>query len=515
MLIGDIAGRNAKRYPQKVGLISEGRSYTFKEFNGRVNRLAHALLDMGLEKGGRVAILAEGCPEYAEIYFALAKTGLVAVPLNYALGSKGISYMMGSTEARMLVFGSNYGEAVNSLRSVLGDVKYICLGTELPWAKGYEALLSSCLGVESEVVLGEGDLFIIAFTSGTTGSPKGVMLSHKNVLSNPVNFMAECGTGPDNVALLLVPTSWFTWFWYLLNYFYVGAKVVILREFEPKMVLKLIEREKVSDLFLTCDMLASLLECPGIEKYDLTSLRALMYGGGYIPQSLIEKIFRTLGKIVFQFYATTEAPSTACLRPSDHILEGPLRARTLSCGREVINMDVRILNKEGKDVPLGEIGELVVKGDSVMLGYWKEPKATANVIKGGFFHTGDMARVDEEGYIYVLGRKEEVISEGDEGIIFSREVEDMLCSHPAVKEAAVVKVAEKQLEEATEAFVALQQDIDVTGRELIEYCRLKGLSENAIPMRIIFIDRLPRTPSGKLLRRELLEKSGRDEYRGM
>ena len=506
MVIGEIISRNARRYPDKVALIFGNNKRTFKELNDRANSLLNGLLDMRVGKGDRVAILADNCLEYSEVYCAIAKGGVVIVPVNCRLNPPELLHIINNSEANTLILGQNYLEMVKSLRSQLHTVKnFIIIGDKSDGMKSYQGLVSHYPPNEPKTKVNEDDLFSLVHTSGTTGLPKGVMATHKNWLANLVNMVIEFRITHDDVALLATP-FFFASGVDMLVQFYIGSTCVILQDFEPKIALETIEKEQVTITLMVPAMIASLLEYPGTEKYNLSSIRLILYGGASLPLEILKGGHKILGNVFAPIYGQMEAFRPLALPTEDLASQTPEERmkRLSSCGRELINIETRVIDENGKDVAPGEVGEIVVKGDIVMKGYWKQPKATAEAIHDGYYYTGDLATVDEKGYVYTVDRKKDVIVSGGNKI-YSKEVEEIIYTCPSVAEAAVIGVPDQELGESVKAVVALKEGTKTTKEEIIDLCR-HNLEAYKVPRSVDLVNKLPRNPTGKILKDTLRAK---------
>ncbi|MEW6615201.1 MAG: fatty acid--CoA ligase [Thermodesulfobacteriota bacterium] len=510
MLIGDILRRNAKLYPHKTAIVFEGKKHSYGELDDRVKRLAAGLMAKGIGKGDRVGLLEHPCPEYIELYIAIPKIGAVLVPLNCRLAGREMEFIINDAEVKMLIMG---GEFIDVIRSIRGNLKTVgtcfAMGDTAPPGMGrYEDMITGFPPEFWEIVIDDDDVAIQMYTSGTTGKPKGAMLSHKNLVSMYMSRIIDFKLDENDVFLSAVP-YYHTAAEYALVTLYAGGTLVIHNRFLPGAFLDTLETEKVTFTLGVPSMVNFLLQ--HIEKnprdYDFSNLRIFLYGASPMPVTVLRKAMETFKPVFLHSYGLTEAsPGVTFLRSEEHILEGPEEKvkRLASCGKEIFNVEARVVNKQGTDVKPGEMGEIIVKGDNVMKGYWKLPEETAETIKNGWLHTGDMATVDEEGYIFIMDRKKDMIISGGENI-YPREVEEVLYSHPSVLEAAVIGVPDEDWVEAVKAFVVLKEGENATEQEVIDFCKVNMASYKK-PKFIEFLDALPRTAAGKVLKRELREK---------
>lgn len=509
MIIGDILRRNAKLYPGKIGLKFEDRYYSYLEFNQRVNRLANGLSDLGLVKGDRVGILERNCPEYIEAYFAIAKTGTVAVPINPRCSRDEFVFLMQDAGVVALITGDEFIENIDSWRDQLEQLKHVIVRGEVDFnaSISYEKFIATMPADEPGTTVTENDLYQIMYTSGTTGRPKGVMGSHRNYMANTVNMVLELKIQHDDVSILVMPLYHIGGLWPTLVHFYQGGRIVVQRNFDEVAVLEAIQEEQVTTFNLVPIMLIRLLEHEHLEQYDLRSLRLIFYGGAPMPVPVLRKGLEFFGNRFMTGLGMTEASGGILfLQPEDLCLEGPEAKvnRLNSVGRDAVNVVTRIVNEEGNDIKPGEIGEVIVRGDNVMSGYWNLPDETANTIRNGWLHTGDLATIDDEGYVFVVDRAKDIIISGGENIS-SKEVEDALYGHPGVLEAAVIGIPDERWGESVHAVVVTRNENGLTEEILFESCNEK-LAGFKRPRSVEFVQQLPRNALGKVDKVKLKEK---------
>jgi len=511
MIFGDLITRNARRYPEKEGIICEEKRFTWHQVNQRVNKLVHALRRLGISKGDRVAILSGNCHQYWECYCAGGKSGIILVPLNYRLVGRELLYILNNAEAAMIIMGPEY---IDTIRFILGDLSCIRHLISFGDAQGdilsYEGLIQKELGDEPESDVDEHDLFLIMYTSGTTGLPKGVMITHKNVLTDALDDMYAYSMKKEDALLATPPLYHAAGTAISYSAMYVGAKIVIMKRWDADHALELIDQEGITTSWWNAAMLSDLLKSPLLHDKDHSSLRSVMYAGSPMPVELLKQAFPIFGKVFWGLYGLTENTSSAtCLPIEEHFTEGPDNKvrRLFSVGKELISLHVRVVNERMEDIKPGEVGEIVVKGDTVMKGYWKNPEATQETIKDGWLFTGDLARVDEDGYIYIVDRKKDMIISGGENI-YSKEVEDVINSHQAILESSVIGVEDAKWGESVKAIVVLKSNEKLTAEELIDYCK-RNMASYKKPKFVEFVDSLPRNPSGKVIKAELRKKYGK------
>ncbi len=522
MNIGLVAARHARRYPEKVALVDANadRRETWRELNARVNRLGHALLARGLRKGDRMAIYSRNCLEYLELFFACAKTGLVVQPLNWRGTPEEVAYTLKDGEPRGILVSPEHAASYRQIQGQLRGVEFAAgLGAEHGFALDYEAWIAAQPDTEPATIdtVGDDDLYFICYTGGTTGVAKGVMITHRNAYTTMVNMTAAEKITAEDVYLILGQMFHIA---VLLphGYLFHGARVVILN-FEPRRTLEVIARERVTSFLAISSMLNYLIDVPDFASYDTSSLRLIAYGGGPFSSTTLERGMKAFPGVGFlQYMGQTELSiMSAWLSPQDHLrgLRGePHLLR--SCGREALLCDARVVDENDCDVPRDgrTTGEMVVRGENVMKGYWKLPELTAETLRGGWCHTGDIACWDKDGYFYVVDRKKDMIVSGGLNI-FSATVEEAVYKHPAVKECAVIGVPHSAFGETVKAVVVLREGHRATAEEIIETCR-QHLAGYMKPTSVDFVEELPKAPTGKVLKRILKEKywQGRDRRVG-
>jgi long-chain acyl-CoA synthetase len=507
-----LINRAVREYPEKTAIVYDGARRTFREFDKRVNAFANGLLKIGVKKGDRVGMLLTNRPEFIEIDFALAKTGIVRVPLNSRLTGADHCYMLDDSEADLLIFGEGFTEVVKTIRPSLKTVKRFIRVSEglsrenIPAAIDYEQLIEKNAPDDPFGEIEEEDLHTLFYTSGTTGKPKGAMLSQKSWANVAVNLILDYGpVTEDDVILNTQPLSHGAGF-FVLPYFIRGATNVLLPEFKPSIVFETIEREGVTVLKLVPSMLYQLLDAPEKSRYDLSSLHSIIYGGSPIAVPRLKEAIQFFGRKLVQLYGQAEAPMCiSTLSRLDHVVEGPEDAvkRLSSAGRPCVNVEVRIVDENGKDRDTGEVGEVIVRGDHLMQGYWKLPEATADTLKKGWVHTGDMGYFDSAGFIFLIDRKRDVIISGGFNI-YPKEIEDAIIIHPKVKEVAVIGVPDEKWGEAVKALVVSIEGVEIKEEEIIDHCRhhLAGFKK---PKSVEFLKALPRNPYGKVQKTVLRE----------
>lgn len=503
--LGEIPRKGAMLYGDKAAIIFEGTRITYRELDERVSRLANVLIGLGAKRGGRVSILADNSHKFMEVYLAVAKAGLSVTPLNTRLSDKELTHIVNDCEATAFFAGDGYEERSLGLKRELKNISHwISLDKKAEGFMFYEDLLKDVSAVDPMVEVNEDEMAVLMYTGGTTGLPKGVMLSHGNIIAcSYAEVLSFSITSKDTLCYML--PLFHIAFWPVISHLMVGGTSVILRRADIGEILKAIEDYKCTFTVMLPTLLTWLLDDPRLEQFDLSSLRFIMYAGSPMPLEVLKKCIHKFGNIFNAGYGLTEAaPGVTNLLSEDHCLEGPKSKLLGSCGRPALFVDVMIVDDD--DVPLkpGEIGEIVVRGKNIMKGYWKNPDLTATTLRGGWLHTGDVGMMDEDGYLFLSDRKADMIITGGENV-YPKETEDALYEHPAVMECAVVSSPDERWGEKVKAVVVVKPDMPVTEEELINHCKTR-LAGYKCPKGVEFWSELPKTPIGKILRRDIKKK---------
>ena len=503
--------------PDRVAVVFERKKYTFSQLNERVDRLANALSSLSVKKGDRLAMLQVNCNQFVETYFAAAKLGAIYVPLNFRAKGNELTYMLNTAEASTLLVGERYIELLNSLRSNLTSVRhFISVESRHEGMLYYEDMIASSPVGEIVTEIDDDDTTILLYTAGTTGVPKGVMLSHNSFAVYVLENVTPADPELEERNILTVPLYHVAGIQAMMAAIYGGRTLVMERQFDAKEWMELVESEKANRAMMVPTMLKQLMDHPEFGEHDLSSLKVITYGAAPMPLEVIKRALEAFPGVSFiNAFGQTETASTiTTLGPEDHIISGTEEEREkklrrlASIGKPMSDVEMRIVDEDGRELPVGQVGEIVARGPRVMTGYWKDEEKTEKTIdKDGWIHTGDMGYMDEDGYFYLAGRAMDMIIRGGENIS-PEEVEAVLRTHPKVEEAAVIGIPDEEWGEQPRAIVVLKQGEVATAEEVIEYCRA-NLSSFKRPRSVVFIDELPRNPMGKVLKRVLQERYGK------
>jgi fatty-acyl-CoA synthase len=498
--VADLLRRTALRLPDKMAVRAPGTEWTYGEFHSLSIRVARGLAGLGLEQGARVAVIARNSPIFACLRYALAARGLVIVPINSMLGAEEIAFILRDSGARALCVDREFANVGRQAAATAAEV------TTFVWMhdedapsrdmKSFRALASAAPGPPA-IVHGRS-LLQILYTSGTESLPKGVMLSHEAVISQYVSCLIEGEISASDVMLHAMPLFHCAQLDVFLGpSIYVGGENIITSDTRPESLLSLLDAHRVSSFFAPPTVWISLLRSSLFDRADLSSLRKGYYGASIMPVPVLEEMQARLPQTRFwNFYGQTEmAPLATVLKPEDQFRKAG------SAGRPALNVESRIVDEGGADVEVGAIGEIVHRSPHLLTGYFNNAERTAEAFAGGWFHSGDLARIDSEGYIYIVDRKKDVIKTGGENVS-SREVEETIYRLAQVAEVAVVGAADPVWIEAVTAIVVVKEGAVLTEHEVIAHCR-SSMAGFKTPKRVLFTDSLPKSASGKLLKRQL------------
>ncbi len=517
MNVGTLLTKAARTLPGNLAVAHGPRRLTYAQFDARVNRLANALARLGIGQGDHVALLQYNYPETLESMFACFKAGCAVVPINFRLHPSEYAFIIDHSEAQAVILSEEFNDGVLAIRDRIPRARHLIT---LAGGRGplldYEALLAAESTAWADVAVDSDDVAWLFYTSGTTGLPKGAMLTHRNLLAMTMNVYADVypGLGPADVVLHAAPLSHGSGLYALPNVAKAAANVILeSKTFDPERVLATIERCHVTNMFAAPTMVTRMVESPAVERYDHRSLRACIYGGGPMLVADLRAALRALGPCLVQLYGQAESPMTITyLSHQDHVLEGTADQgrRLASAGIARTDVEVEVVGSDGAELAPGEVGEIVTRSDLVMKGYWRNPQATAEAIREGWLHTGDVGYLDEAGYLFILDRSKDMIISGGENI-YPREIEEVIIRHPDVREVAVVGVPDKKWGEAVKAIVVATPGTILTEEAVIAWCQ-DAIASYKKPKSVEFVAELPKNNYGKVLKRELRARywQGRD-----
>jgi acyl-CoA synthetase (AMP-forming)/AMP-acid ligase II len=493
--LGSYFTKRAMLNPDKEALVCEDQRFTWTEGNARTNQLGHMMKKLGVGHGDRVGLLALNEPEYLEMFYGLGKIGAILVPINYRLAGPEMEYILNDAGVKVFVFGPEYVDIVDSIRGNLPAETFLALMDDPPeWAQSYRALADQEPTDEPELVGGDDDVLTILYTSGTTGRPKGAMLTHKNYFMSSTNFIATLGDLGDT-ALLVLPLFHIGGIGNAPLAPQLGLRTIMLKSLDPKRMLELIQEEKVNVFGSVPALLQILKMVPDFEKYDWSSVQKVFVYAAPLPVALLEE-YAEAGIEVRNLYGMTETTGCGTVIDGEHSM---LKAG--SCGLPEFIGEVKVVDDNDNEVGPEEIGEVVIKADFVMKGYWNNAEATAQTIRNGWLYTGDIAKRDADGFFYIMDRKKDMIISGGENI-YPAEIEDLLLHHPKIQDVGVIGYPDEMWGESVKAVVVVTPGEELTEEEVIEWTKGK-IGKFKMPKAVVFTDVLPRTPTGKILKKDL------------
>ncbi|MFC4024037.1 class I adenylate-forming enzyme family protein [Oceanobacillus longus] len=502
MDIGLSLSRNARRIPEKTAIIFGEETYSYKQFNNKVNKLAHGLLEQGVEKGDKIAFMMKNSAEFMIVYYAIMKVGAIAVPVNFRLTMNEVSYILDNCDASVVFFDGDYASLIQeaTAENEKINLKVAVDGNVLNGQLAYEEILTGIIE-NPDIVVDESDDAEILYTSGTTGYPKGALFDHHRVLHVVFNTAMNMKINPGDNLLHVAPMFHSA----QLNLFvvsgtYLGCTQVIHQNFEPAKVLEAIEKHKISIFFSVPTMYNFLLQVPNKEEFDLSSVTRCGYGAAPMPIAVLEKTIELFG--TEQFYnmcgQTEGGPGAGIfLLPEEH------KEKMGAGGKASLNTEVRVVDDHGKDVVPGQVGEFIIQSEMVMKMYYNDPEETANTLRDGWLYTGDLATIDEDGYITLVDRKKDMIISGGENV-YSTEVEQVLYKYPKLLECAVIGLPDETWGEKVVAVIVLKKGETVDHEDLKAYCK-KNLAGYKVPVEFIEEEEIPRNASGKVLKYRMRE----------
>ncbi len=501
--------------PDRDALVFEGKRATYAELQSRVNRLASGFRALGVGDGDRVGVIQVNTNAVVEIYFASARNDSVFVPMNFRARPDEMSFMIRDAAPKALLVGSRYLDLIDSIRGDIDGVEsFVSLDEPREGWISYSDLMASGEDEDIYPITSEDDLSALLFTSGTTSFPKAVMLSHNSFSSYILSQITPADPESEERNILTVPLYHIAGMQAMVSAMYGGRTLIIQRQFEAVEWMGLVERERVDRAMMVPTMLKMLMDHERFRDHDLSSLSVITYGAAPMPVEVVKRAIVEFPGVQFinAFGQTETAATITMLPPDDHALVGsPQEVETKlkrlgSIGKPLDDVEVRIVDEDARDVIVGEVGEIVARGERLMKGYWRQESATAETIRDGWLYTGDLGYWDDDGYIYLAGRSKDFIKRGGE-MISPEEVEQTLHTHPDIEEAAVIGVEDIDWGERVRAIVVARDGREVDADDVMEYCRQR-LASFKKPESVIVVAELPRNPMGKVLKRLLKDDYG-------
>jgi fatty-acyl-CoA synthase len=501
-----------EQFPHNTAVVCDDRRFTYSQFAQRAGRLGGSLRAVGIETGDRVAFLSSNCHRLLEAYYGVLEAGAVLLPLNIRLAPRELAYILNDAEAKVLFFESQFLPVVEAFREAALSLKSFVLLDAHPGAdwmerQNYEDLLAGAEEYQRDVMeVDENSAAEIFYTSGTSANPKGVMLTHRNIYLHALNSAVTLRIPGDTVNLHTIPLFHANGWGCAHTVTLAGGKHVMIHQFIPAEVFRLVERERVQEFYLVPTMAAALVNSPDRGKYDLSSLRRVVIGGAASSPTLVREVEEKLGCTCISGYGLTETSPVltfSSIKTGLPSTGSERHARQAMAGFGIPGAEVRVVDADGIDVPRDGMtsGHVVARGDGIMAGYWRQPEETDHAFRGGWFHTGDLATIDDDGYLLIVDREKDIIVSGGENIS-SLELERTITAHPSVYEVAVIAVPHEKWGEVPKACVVLKPGQIVSETELLELCR-SCLARYKCPQYIEFLEGLPKTGTGKILKREL------------
>lgn len=485
MNIGEFLVHRSFLSPRKEGFVGRKR-YTFSEMNERVNQCAHFLRKIGIKPGERIGLLCKNNEDFITVFFAAAKIGAITIPINWRLTANEIKFILQDSSSSMLIYDSDFANVIEQLKRMAPLQKY--LDTDR-----IEECIASCLTEEPAIESGDDDVILIMYTSGTTGKPKGAMISHQNLYAASVGLISTVDWWYQDRFLSVAPFFHIGGFMPMIANVHVGATTILMEEFHPERVWEMIEKEQITTMMSVPAMLTFMLKSFDPQKYQILSLRNITCGASAVPANLI-KAYKDLNIQIQQVYGITEYTGAVSFWRKEMD-----ERKFHSMGKTVFGGKVKIINPDnGEELPVGEIGEIVCFGPQVFKGYWNNPNATKNVLRDGWYRSGDLGKFDEEGYLYVVDRLKDMIISGGENI-YSAELEAVISTIPGVVEVAVVGIPDSKWGEIPKAYIVKEKGANLTADSVIEVCK-EYLASYKCVKEVEFVSALPRNAVGKILK---------------
>jgi acyl-CoA synthetase (AMP-forming)/AMP-acid ligase II len=507
MVIADVVERNARLRGDRAAFLYEGRTLTHRGFAGRAFALGNALLALGLPRQSRIAVLAQNRPEYFEAFAGIGAAGLITVNLNWRLSAAELSRIVADAEPEVLIFDASAAALAAELRHAPSLRHVFAFDDPAPgWARPYEALVASGAPTRPDVAVRPEDIDSLTYTSGTTGIAKGVMISHRALLAAASVIAWEGDAHTDDRMLIVMPLFHVGGRIEQMAFWLAGATTILHRAFDPAAVLQAFDRDGVTAAHLAPTMIARLLDHPGLARTDRSRLRVIHYASAPMAVPLLRRAIEAFGPVFLQVYGMTECVTASMLKPFQHVTSGePAEVRRLaSAGQPCFGIRVRTVRPDGSETAVDEPGEVLIHAPSLMSGYWNRNALSLSVVEQGWFRTGDIGFLDDQGYLFIADRLKDMIISGGENI-YSREVEDALMAHPSVHEASVTGVPDPEWGESVKAWIVLREGHEADRAALVQHCRAMIASYKK-PRVFEFVETLPRLFNGKVDKKALRQR---------
>lgn len=504
MDMGQMLAQAAERTPDETAVIFKDQRTSYRELNDRANQVANALIALGIEPGDRVALYMHNLPLFMEAYYGILKAGGSVVPMNPLYKPGEIEYIVKDSGAKALLTFAPFAPAALAGVQNAPDFRHVIVASPqpIPGARAWAETVGRAPTTPPGVEVHPEQVAVICYTSGTTGRPKGAMLSHRNLLANceQCNLVPSISTKPEDVVWVALPLFHIYGMNVGMNLTVMnGATILLIERFEPVSSLEALQKYRATVLYGAPPMYVAWVQLPNIRDYDLSSLRYVASGAAALPIKVLQAFESLAGVPISEGYGLSEAAPVVSTNAA-----GPV-VKPGTVGPAIPGVEVKIVDPDGNEVPQGEMGELICRGANVMMGYWHQPDATADTLQDGWLHTGDLATMDADGYFSIVDRKKDMINVSGYNV-YPREVEETLFRHPAVAEAAVVQYPDPYQGESVMAFVVLKQGETASEQEIIDFCR-NEIAVFKCPRKVAFVSELPKNNTGKVLRRELRDRA--------
>ena len=507
MNLGQMLAESAAKTPEKTAIIFHDQSTSYRDFDARANQVANGLIQLGVQPGDRVALYIHNLPIFMEAYYGILRAGASVVPLNVLYKAGEVEYILKDSGARAILTFGPFAQVALAAAANAPDLRHVIVAAadEAPGATLWRTAFADQPTTAPQVAVQDEDVAVICYTSGTTGHPKGAMLTHRNLISNlnQCSAIETISTRPDDVVWLALPLFHIYAMNVAMNLAVKnGATMVLIERFDLTGSLDAIQKNRCTVLYGAPPMFVGWAQVPTLKDYDLSSVRYIASGAAALPVRVMELFQGLAGVPISEGYGLTEASPVVTSNAA-----GPV-TKPGTVGPAIPGCEVKIVDPDGNEVPHGELGEVICRGANIMKGYWKQPQATAEALRDGWLHTGDLGTMDDDGYVTIVDRiKDMIIVSGYN--VYPREVEETLFKHPAVADAAVVQYPDPYQGESVMAYVVLKEGASATEQEIIDYCRSQ-LAVFKCPHKVVFRDALPKNNTGKVLRRELREEAAQN-----